>query len=328
MSRGVYAESRFDRRARAHALAGFFAAGSALSTTVLLLPGWDGMHAEGLAGTCVVAALGAATLYVFGERMGRGAIHVSTASGTALIALCQVLANGGSPTAVYAMLYIWVVLHCALFFPRRVVAIQLSLTTVAHASALLWLGEVVSIAPQLTLTLGTQLAAALVVGALATRQRELADTDSLTGLGNRRMVDRTLDWGLTRSRRATSASMCVALLDLDGFKAFNDERGHVAGDLVLIEAAATWRPLVRDHDTLARTGGDEFTLVLSDLRLDEAERIVARMIEATPEGVACSAGVARWDGEETSQQLIERADDALYEAKGRGGMLAMVAAGR
>lgn len=238
-----------------------------------------------------------------------------TASGTLLIAACQVLAGGGSPTAMYSMLYIWVILHGSMFFARRAVAVHLALTTVAHTLALVWLGDVNSIAPQLALTLVTQVSAGLIVGSLASTQRQLADTDSLTGLGNRRVVDRTLEWALARAHRTPDAPPCVALLDLDGFKRFNDEQGHVAGDRVLADAAAAWRRLLRNTDTLARTGGDEFVLVLLECNLDEARHIVQRMIAETPGGVSCSAGLARWDGRETATSLIDRADKALYAAK-------------
>jgi diguanylate cyclase (GGDEF)-like protein len=76
------------------------------------------------------------------------------------------------------------------------------------------------------LTLGTQIAAALVVGSLATKMRRLADTDSLTGLENRRALERALAWQLARSRRTPAASVWISVLDLDGFKAFNDRHGH------------------------------------------------------------------------------------------------------
>ena len=317
MRRGRPVASRVDRRARARALAGFYLAGAFLSTIVLLLPGWDDVDAVGIAGTVVLAVVGAGMLYVFAERFAALAIHAVTASGTLLIAACQVFAGGGSPTAMYAMLYVWVILHSAMFFPRTVGVAQLALTTVAHAGALVWLGDIESIAPQLALTLVTQLAAGLIVGSLAAQQRQLADTDSLTGLGNRREVERALESATARTRRH-GAPTCVAVLDLDGFKDFNDQRGHAAGDRVLVEAAARWQELVRATDTLCRTGGDEFLVVLAGCELDEAQRIVRRMVAATPEGVSCSAGLARWDGREPPGMLIERADEALYTAKTGG----------
>ncbi len=281
---------------------------------MLLLPGWDDVDAVGITGTVILAVFGAGALYAFAERFSAAAIHGVMASGTLLIAACQVFAGGGSPTAMYAMLYVWVILHSAMFFPRAVGVAHLALTAVAHAGALFWLGDIGSIAPQLALTLVTQLAAGLIVGSLATQQRQLADTDSLTGLGNRREVDRALESAIARSRRS-GTPICVAVLDLDGFKDFNDERGHAAGDRVLVEAAARWQDLVRGIDTLCRTGGDEFLVVLTGCDLDEAQRIVRRMVAGTPEGVSCSAGLARWDGHEPPGMLIERADEALYTAK-------------
>ena len=279
-------ESRADRAARARALAGFFTAGAALTSLVILLPGWDDVHKPGMAVTVAMAAGGAGLLVLFAERLTPVHIHLMTGTGTLLIAACQVLAGGGSLLAMYAMLYIWVILHASLFFGRTVVVTHLVVTALAQVGALLWLGDVASIGPQLSLTLVTQVSAALVVGSLASRQRRLADTDALTGLANRRVAERALEVSLARSGRRPAVPTCVAMPDLDGFKAFNDEWGHVAGDLVL-----------------------------ADCDLEDARQTVARMVAATPEVVACSAGLARWDGRESAIDLIKRVDRALYLAK-------------
>jgi diguanylate cyclase (GGDEF)-like protein len=107
-------------------------------------------------------------------------------------------------------------------------------------------------------------------------------------------------------------------MDLDGFKAFNDRHGHLAGDQLLIEAATTWRTLLRESDIIARTGGDEFTVMLTGCTPAEARDIADRMTAAAPDGVSCSAGLARWDGHEAGTRLIARADAALYSAKSDG----------
>lgn len=315
MGRTGATESRVERGARSRALAWFFAAGAVLTSLVILLPGWDDVHKPGMAATVAMAAGGAGLLVLLAERLAPVHIHLMTGTGTMLIAACQVLAGGGSPSAMYAMLYIWVILHSALFFGRAVVATHLVVTALSQVGALLWLGDVASIGPQLSLTLVTQVSAALVVGSLASRQRWLADTDSLTGLANRRVAERALETSLARSERRPGTPTCVAMLDLDGFKAFNDEWGHVAGDLVLVEAAAVWRTQIRRGDTLARTGGDEFMLVLADCDLEDAHQTLARMVAATPAVVSCSAGLARWDSRESAIGLIRRVDRALYLAK-------------
>ena len=144
-----------------------------------------------------------------------------------------------------------------------------------------------------------------------------AATDSLTGLANRRAWDETLDTGATRARRE-GTPLCVAVLDLDHFKAFNDDYGHREGDHFLRRCAVVWRARLRTSDVLARYGGEEFALCLPNCPLDEAIRIVDRLRRATPRERTCSAGVAEWDGREPIDRLFGRADQALYEAKESG----------
>jgi diguanylate cyclase (GGDEF)-like protein len=112
--------------------------------------------------------------------------------------------------------------------------------------------------------------------------------------------------------------MCVAMLDLDRFKQYNDERGHQAGDRLLKEVAGAWTTELRATDILARYGGEEFALALPTCDVEQAFAVVERLRAAIPGGESCSAGIACWDGFETSVELLERADAALYDAK-RGG---------
>jgi diguanylate cyclase (GGDEF)-like protein len=107
------------------------------------------------------------------------------------------------------------------------------------------------------------------------------------------------------------------MIDLDNFKAYNDRHGHQAGDLVLKEAASAWWAEVRSTDLLARFGGEEFVLLLPACALDDAVRIVERLRLVTPL-VTCSVGLACWDFQEGSSELLERADQALYAAKAEG----------
>jgi diguanylate cyclase (GGDEF)-like protein len=154
------------------------------------------------------------------------------------------------------------------------------------------------------------------VGALYREVGRLARTDSLTGVANRRAWDEELPRELARSARSRQP-VCVALLDLDHFKAYNDEHGHQAGDRLLKTAAAAWEGRLRKTDLLARYGGEEFAVLLPDCALGNAMEIAERLRNAQPE-VTCSIGVADWDGREDIGRLVARADRALYAAKAGG----------
>jgi diguanylate cyclase (GGDEF)-like protein/PAS domain S-box-containing protein len=149
------------------------------------------------------------------------------------------------------------------------------------------------------------------------RVEAMARTDDLTGLANRRAWDEELRREVERATRH-GYQLYVVMLDLDGFKIINDAQGHQAGDAILREVGAVWRMAARVTDFVARYGGDEFALVLPDCTHDEATAVVDRLRAALPEGLACSAGLARWDGRMSPDALIARADAALYEAKSSG----------
>lgn len=152
---------------------------------------------------------------------------------------------------------------------------------------------------------------------LTDQLERLATTDPLTGIDNRRGWDRMIAAAFGRSRRY-SQPLCLAMLDLDGFKAYNDRHGHRAGDALLRRCAATWQRLIRVDDHLARYGGDEFLVTLPHTGLDEAMEVIERLRTAVPDEAGCSAGVSVWDGAEPVDRLLERADQALYLAKQDG----------
>lgn len=149
------------------------------------------------------------------------------------------------------------------------------------------------------------------------RLQVLSLTDELTGLPNRRAWNEGVECELARAER-NDEPLCLALIDLDRFKAFNDAHGHPAGDALLREVAQKWKELVRATDLLARYGGEEFGLVFPAWPIDPALAVVDRLRANTPAGLRSSAGLAAWRRGESAQRLIERADNALYEAKRRG----------
>jgi diguanylate cyclase (GGDEF)-like protein len=172
--------------------------------------------------------------------------------------------------------------------------------------------------------LAAELGAVLEQQRLLERLRELARTDPLTGLANRRLWDERVAVEIVRAQRY-ERPLCVAAIDLDRFKPYNDAYGHQAGDVLLCEATAAWQGVLRGADLLSRWGGDEFALLLPDCDLDCAERIVSRLQEVTSgseDDVGCSVGLVCWELGESAEQVVARADAALYAAKadGRGGI--------
>jgi len=144
-----------------------------------------------------------------------------------------------------------------------------------------------------------------------------ARTDELTALPNRRAWDEAVERELARAER-TGDPLCLALLDLDHFKAYNDRLGHQAGDRHLRRTAAAWRRELRTVDVLARYGGEEFGVLMPSTTLEEAHDAIERVRRATPDGETASAGVVQWDGSESGSELLSRADAALYRAKDAG----------
>lgn len=159
------------------------------------------------------------------------------------------------------------------------------------------------------------------------RLAHLADHDPLTGLLNRRGLDRALTLQLAHDRRyGTGGSVLV--VDLDRFKAVNDTLGHDAGDALLVQIADLLRGHTRATDVVARLGGDEFAVLLPTGDAIAAEG-AARAIAATVAGhlagadgaasrVTCSVGVALFDGEHDATAVLARADAAMYRAKREG----------
>jgi diguanylate cyclase (GGDEF)-like protein len=154
--------------------------------------------------------------------------------------------------------------------------------------------------------------------------RQLADLDALTGLHNRRYFHETLARECARAHRY-SRRLGLIVFDLDDFKDVNDRIGHLAGDAVLAEAAVRVREVVRTADIPCRVGGDEFSVVLPESGLEQAEQLFVRIqnaIGGRPIGQAgrlkVSAGVAELQPEDDSISFFQRADEALYRAKEAG----------
>jgi diguanylate cyclase (GGDEF) domain len=150
--------------------------------------------------------------------------------------------------------------------------------------------------------------------------------DPLTGSLNRKGLDEAMERELARAGR-TGAPLCVALLDIDNFKAINDRLGHTAGDAALLHLTEVTREIMRPQDLLARYGGEEFVLVLPDTTVASGIAAMTRLQrELTTRSFAghekvlitFSAGVAQLGEGETSEDAIRRADQSMYLAKRSG----------
>ena len=157
--------------------------------------------------------------------------------------------------------------------------------------------------------------------------KSLLQLDPLTGLLNRRGIDAAFRQEASRCERQGSA-LCVALLDIDNFKALNDKLGHPAGDRALTHLAAVVTHTLRPTDRVGRFGGEEFLLLLPDTALAQSAPVMARIkreLAARPllEGdtdikLTFSAGVAQRHPRESLDAVVARADAALYQAKHAG----------
>jgi diguanylate cyclase (GGDEF)-like protein len=163
------------------------------------------------------------------------------------------------------------------------------------------------------------------------RTSEEASLDPLTHVANRGSFDRALEQWIT-SHQETRKPFVLAMLDLDDFKKINDTHGHQLGDRVLLCAAQWFSKYVRASDFLGRYGGEEFVIMLTDFEIPQAEerfsdllsKIATCSYDYSKDGQIClikftvSCGLAEFSFDETAEDLLRRADEALYEAKRTG----------
>ncbi|WP_421211826.1 sensor domain-containing diguanylate cyclase [Aeromonas enteropelogenes] len=154
--------------------------------------------------------------------------------------------------------------------------------------------------------------------------RQLAETDSLTGAASRYRLERVLQLECERARRFHQVFTVIAM-DVDDFKRINDSHGHAAGDQTLINIVALVRNHIREIDLLARWGGDEFMVVLPNTGLEDARKVANKLQALMAVASICphmsisiSFGLAEYQQGEPPESLMVRADRSLYQAKQRG----------
>ena len=163
---------------------------------------------------------------------------------------------------------------------------------------------------------------------LQSRLEVLASTDALTGLPNRQAIMNKAEKEFARARQ-TQSPLSIVMIDVDHFKAINDQHGHAAGDHVLKEVGTICQDVLRGSDVIGRIGGEEFVLLLPGAAQDSAEQVAERMrarlagtqiqLQNQTFNVTASFGVATLSSDDNSlQEILDRADEAMYHAKHGG----------
>jgi diguanylate cyclase (GGDEF)-like protein len=281
-----------------------------------------------IAGAC---ALFAVVLHLAAGRIGFVGLQVSAACGTLLVSL-HMLLSVDAPSLSDEMLYIWLALYAAYFFPVRPAAAQLALMSGAYLGVLLlsapsevvagsWLTLVGVIFPAAALLRAVRDAVTGLVRSLS----DAARTDTLTGLKNRLALEQEIHVEVERTLRGEQ-QLSIVIGDLDHFKAVNDELGHRAGDQALVRIGHILDSRRRTGDSIARTGGEEFTILLPGASEHEAYLVAERMRATVerdfaddPVPLTFSFGVATYpEHGRDADAVIEAADQALYAAKALG----------
>jgi diguanylate cyclase (GGDEF)-like protein len=150
-------------------------------------------------------------------------------------------------------------------------------------------------------------------------------TDGLTGLGNRHWMKDMFEREVMRARTG-GRSLCLMMIDIDHFKTFNDQYGHIAGDRVLVAVSEALRGYLRPTDLIARFGGDEFAVLLPGIELGQAQQTAERLRQhvaslspsSLSTAITISIGVSANGSDDDVAKLVTRADSAMYDAKERG----------
>jgi diguanylate cyclase (GGDEF)-like protein len=278
-----------------------------------------------LVAVAIVSGLGC--LLVPWDRVSPKVFHAVPILAAAEVALTVWAVGVHGP--VYEWFYVLVAVFAAYAFEsRRAIAFHMTVFTVLACLPVLYRANTTAEVARMGVLVPMLWVATTVVAhlreGLVARQRELSDLvrrDPLTGVGNRRLLAERLRYEFARHRR-TGRELALLALDLDGFKAVNDQLGHPIGDRLLRDVAQALSAVVRDGDTIVRHGGDEFCVVAPETGRAEAEALGGRLCRALQliEGVdgplSCSVGVAVFPADgPTGEMLIAAADVAERKAK-------------
>lgn len=241
--------------------------------------------------------------------------HLVMLSATLLVTVA-ILGSGGGGTAVgYASVYTPVVVY-GFFALSRLGAVAHLLTIILVGAPVLHMQAGVRLAEQIVLWGVTGLISLMVAWLISVHDQ--SETDPLTGLPDRKGMDRALDRALHTPFGASDHQATFGLLNLDHFTRFNTHHGAGAGDDLLRQLATIWTRALPDGAVLGRWSGDAFAVVMPGRSGEEGRAVCEQLRVLMPDGASVSAGVAQWHPTETQSMLVARAETALYLAKQSG----------
>jgi diguanylate cyclase (GGDEF)-like protein len=325
--RDTEAPASENRGVMARTFAYMFGLGATLLLISLALPHAPDRETAPLLLTALAAYLATAVFLVFFDRLPHWVLRGAPALGTVLVGV--VLYYGGAEaTGAYAMYLLWVAISAAYFFGFRHLVVHITFAIACYGLVLILRPDVQLPALLLVMAAGALFVGGVLVVTLRWQAQRLADvagTDPLTGLSNRREFDDGFVRELERSTRS-GKPLGLAVLDLDFFKEVNDVLGHAAGDRALRKLAAVLRSETRAVDTVARLGGEEFAVLAPEAGEEGTYLLAERLREkvkaafagdAKPLTISC--GVASFPATGgTAADVIRAADRALYTAKDLG----------
>jgi len=320
-----------------------FAVGSVMTIASIVFPHSPKADIYGFWAIAAGTAMLAMVLLGCCERLPAWSYQGFLAAASLIVSL-SLYFNGerhGGPSAGNQVLYLWIALYAGYFFTRMQLLAQLVIVAGAYAATLLIVHPGQVGFTRWFITVGMVSVAGSLVHVLRSRNDDLlarlygaARTDLLTGLMNRQGFDERFELELERARRSAQP-VALVLADIDGFKELNDRFGHPVGDAALAAVGRVAGGAVREIDTMARIGGDEFAAILpatdADGAFELAERLRAEISDLggdDGESLTMSFGVVEFPRHgQTPETLIHAADRALYEAKALGRNRSIVQSG-
>ena len=289
-------------------LIALFASGGALGLFIGLWPPAGVDPAYSLT-SGVAALLIAAAFWHQRRRVRTATLHVAATVGITCVVYGAYIGAGTFTGSAAPYFFGWMALFAFGVFRVRSASLYVTACAVAYAAVLVS-RQVPDAAAHWVLVTGTMIASGVVVGVLRHRLNQLAMRDPLTRLPNRQCLDAALNAVAADVRRHERPAV-VGVLDLNDFKAVNDEHGHERGDQLLVAFADALRGQLRRDDVVLRHGGDEFVMVLPRTDMTGAHAMLERL--SLP--ARCAIGLTPVHSCDSPAALLRRADAQLYRAK-------------